>query len=530
MDKLNSTKEKNEKMRRASEIEKLGIASVLDLGSNSAKLVNYKINSYNDYKPYHQESVRLKLSEGIEHGVLREDYVDNTIETLKLFRNIVDFENVNYVISVATSAIRDAENRFEILERIRKETNFDFKVLPDHDEAIFSYTGAIRSLRIPSVLFFDIGGGSLEIVLAKDFEIKKVLSLPLGALKLTQMFSEDEKFEITDFYKMEKHVVKTLPTLEELGISNSEDLVLVGVGGVLRSLAKYDQQSKNYPLSKLHNYEINRESLESISKKIRSLPLDKIAKIQAIGSGRADTVRAGNLVVTQLMKKLGFSKLVVSAHGLREGTLALSLQYPKEYENNIISYQNIQDIIYLSSQMETLSESVEDLVRLMFSMGLLSEHERTLLSYALTEIDKLWSFRDVDNVLYSIMDDDSLLSHREQLIVALSLIYSKKKKKTDPLMLRFENILEMNDKKLIKKISSVVSLFDIFHKTSAKVKAESTSSDSISLSIYPKTNIFPEVLLHQVCERLESTLGITIVTKVFYQKSISSSTLPIGIV
>ena len=105
----------------------------------------------------------------------------------------------------------------------------------------------------------------------------------------------------------------------------------------------------------------------------KSLPIEKIAKIQAIGNGRADTVRAGNLVITQFMKKLGFDKLIVSAHGLREGTLALSLQYPKEFENQKISYENIKNIIYLSSQVEGLSESVEDLVRLMFSMNLFPE-------------------------------------------------------------------------------------------------------------------------------------------------------------
>lgn len=521
-------KMKKDDLGRISDIENLGIASVLDLGSNSVKLVNYKINSFNNYKPYHQESVRLRLSEGLDHGVLKENFIEKTIETLKLFRNIVDFEDVNYVISVATSAVRDAKNRFEIIERISKETGFNFKILSEHDEAIFSFAGAIRSLRIPSVLFFDIGGGSLEIVYAKDFEIQKVKSLPLGALRLTQMFSNDSKFEITDFYNMEKHILKILPSKEDLGISNSENLVLVGVGGVLRTLAKYDQYSKRYPLSKLHNYELSFDSIDSIFKRIRSLPLEKIAKIDSIGSGRADTVRAGNLVIRLLMQKYGFDKLRVSAHGLREGTLALSLQYPKEFENQAIIYSNIKDIIYLSTQIENLSGSVEDLVRMLFSIDLLTDHERVLLAYALTQIDNLWSFRDVDNVLYSIMDDDSSLSHRDQLICALSLIYSKKKKKADPLILKFENILELNDKKLIKKISSIVFLCDIFHKTCAKIKAISESTQKIHLSVYPKTNIFPEVLFHQACERLEESLGIEVQSKVYYQTSAPSD--PIRIV
>lgn len=522
MDKLKHTIEKKDQMRKASDVEKLGKASVLDLGSNSVKLVNYIINSYNDYKPYHQESTRLKLSEGLENGVIQENYIDNTVETLKLFRNIVDFERVNYVISVATSAIRDAENRFDILDRIHKETNFDFKILSDHDEALYSYTGAISSLRIPNVLFFDIGGGSLEIVLSKAFDVKKVISLPLGSLRLTQMFS-DPKSEISDFYKMEKHINKILPTLEDLGISESDDLVLVGVGGVLRALAKYDQQLRTYPLSKLHNYKLSYNSLETIFKRIRSLPVEKISKIQSIGSGRADTVRAGALVITQLMKNLGFKELTVSAHGLREGTLALSLQYPNEFANQNIDYEKVKEIIYLSSQMESLSEYVEDFVRLLYMMNLLSEHERVLLSYTISQIDKLWSFRDVDNVLYSILDDDSSLNHREQLIVALSLIYSKKKKKVDSLLLKFENILEINDKKLIKKLSSIVSLCDIFHKTDVKVKATSDFPKSISLSTYPKSNIFPEVLLRQACERLENILGLSINSNVYYQTSLPTS-------
>ena len=131
-----------------------GKASVIDLGSNSVKMVNYNVDSTNSYKPYHQESVRVKLAEGLVDGRIQEKYIENTIETLKLFRNIVDFEQIDYLIAVATSAVRDAENREEFLERIQKETKFDFKILSEHEEALYSYTGAIRSLNLPTVVFF----------------------------------------------------------------------------------------------------------------------------------------------------------------------------------------------------------------------------------------------------------------------------------------------------------------------------------------------------------------------------------------
>ena len=264
---------------------KIKAASVLDLGSNSVKLANYAINRHGTYKPYHQESARLKLFDGMEDEVLEEEYVDKTVESLKLFRNIVDFENISYVISVATSAIRDAKNRDEIVQRIRREAGFDFRILSDHDEAVFSYTGAIRALRIPSVLFFDIGGGSLEMVLAKDYGIKKVLSLPLGALRLTRMFSDGPTYETTDLDRMTNHVRKTLPSRDDLGLSGSERPVLVGVGGILRALARYNQYRREYSLSKVHNYRLGHDSLAEIYKRICSLPVDKIASIPAIGKG-----------------------------------------------------------------------------------------------------------------------------------------------------------------------------------------------------------------------------------------------------
>ena len=495
---------------------KPNVASVLDLGSNSLKLANYTISSYGTYKPYHQESVRLKLFDGMEDGILRGDYVDRTVDSLKLFRNIVDFEDVNYVVSVATSVIRDVKNKFEVVQRIRKETGFDFKILSYRDEAVFSYAGAIKALRIPSVLFFDIGGGSLEIVLARDYEIKQVMSLPLGTLRLTRMFSEGHMYGEAELDKMNRHVRQIIPSRTDLGISDSESLVLVGVGGVLRALARYDQYHREYKLSKVHNYRINYDSLTSNYKRISRLPVEKIASINAIGKGRADIVMAGNLVILQLMKSLGFESVTVSAHGLREGTLALSLRYPKKFEGQSITHLDVRDMVCTDSD---LAESAGNFVHLMHSMGHLSDHEQDILSYALTEIDNLRSFRDVENVLYSIMDDDSHLSHKDQIAAALALIYSKKKNKVDPLLLRFENILESNDKRLIKKISSVVSICDIFHKTSARVDATSGAPDSITLSIHPKTCIFPEVLLNQMCRRLEGTFGISLESDVHYPES-----------
>lgn len=507
-----------------------GKASVIDLGSNSVKMVNYNVDAHNSYKPYHQESVRIKLVEGLTDGIIHENHIEYTIETLKLFRNIVDFEQIDYVIAVATSAVRDAKNKDYFLQKISKETGFNFKILSEHEEALYSYAGAVRSLNLPSVVFFDIGGGSLEIVSSKNFDIQKVISLPLGSLRLTQQFLPNSEFSEKSFSKMIKYVRESLPTRESLGILDCEDIVLVGVGGTLRALAKYHQAKINYPLKKLHNYALSSDSLNSINNNLFYAKLENLSKIESIGSGRADTIKAGSVVISELMKKLDFPSLIVSAQGLREGTLSLSLQYPDEFVKHEIDIEHVQELIHLSCQPDVLSEYVEDLVRLLFSMKLISDKERILLAQSISQIDKLSSFRDVDNVLYTILDDDSILSHREQLIVALSLIYSKKKKKAEALISRFEQVLKQSDKKTIKKISTVISLCDIFHKTGTLLKPKSETPNSLNLDVYVSKNTFPEELLKQACSKMEHALGITITTSIYYKTSENPPSKPLGII
>jgi exopolyphosphatase / guanosine-5'-triphosphate,3'-diphosphate pyrophosphatase len=108
---------------------------------------------------------------------------------LKLFRDIINFQCIKYVLSIATSAVREAKNQNDFLDEVLQKTGFRFRVLSGRGEALYSYLGALQSTCIPSTLFFDLGGGSLELVYTENFKIKKFISFPLGALRLTQFFS-----------------------------------------------------------------------------------------------------------------------------------------------------------------------------------------------------------------------------------------------------------------------------------------------------------------------------------------------------
>src|SRR5438093_12235057 len=203
--------------------------SVIDLGFNSVKLVNYYVNHDGTYKAYQREGVKVRLGQGLRKtGVLAQESIQRTVDALRLFRELVNFQSIEHVLPVATSAVREAKNRDEFLKQVFQDTRFRFRVLAEKEEALYSYLGALQSTCLPTALFFDLGGGSLELVYTENYKIKKLISLPLGALRLSQFYSDvGGRLTKKNYSRMEEHIIKNLP--DRRGLDISPDTTLVGV-------------------------------------------------------------------------------------------------------------------------------------------------------------------------------------------------------------------------------------------------------------------------------------------------------------
>ncbi|HET7390417.1 MAG TPA: hypothetical protein VFJ51_06305, partial [Nitrososphaeraceae archaeon] len=301
---------------------------------NSVKLVNYYVNKDNSYEIYEEKRMNVRLGEGLNFaGHLRKKSVQQTINSLKFFRDIINFQSIKDVLPVATSAVREATNRQDFLKEVYQETGFQFRVLSGKEESLYSYLGALKSTCIPTALFFDLGGGSLEMVYAENFKIKKFISLPLGALRLSLSYGRmDGIFSRERYDKMKQYILKSLPDKKEFGISPKAKLV--GVGGTLRAIVRYyyNQELRNFELGKkVLKCRLDYESIEKIHRKFYNMTPKEITRISDIGKNRANTITAGSCVIDMIMMKLGFGKIVASASGLRDGILSSFLECPNLY-------------------------------------------------------------------------------------------------------------------------------------------------------------------------------------------------------
>jgi exopolyphosphatase/guanosine-5'-triphosphate,3'-diphosphate pyrophosphatase len=517
-------------------------ASVIDLGYNSIKLVNYNIiQKNNNYRPYYDKSIRVKLGEDMHiTNLLKPDAMDRTIECIKYFSDIINIESIEHVLPFATSAVREAENKKIFLQKIQEQTGFKFKILSSEEEAYYSYLGALNSLCIPNCLFFDLGGGSLELVYTENYKIKKIMSLPLGSLKLTQKFfsnntekNNNYKDSIEKSYlKLQNYLLESLPSKTDLGMS-IDSTTLVGVGGTLRALARYDQLIKEYPLKKLQNYELEYNSLSIVRNHLYNMSTKEISNIDVIGSNRAETINTGLCVVYLLMSKLNFQNLIVSTNGIREGIVFDFVRSLKKYPHNT-SNSKARNIKFDKSPLENCEKYSKSSIALpifinqLLSHEILNDFEYDILKKAVLYLSKISNTVSYLGKFYFLLDEDiPNINHKQQVILALSLISICKPRIVSELSENYITLLrpfskKKNGKKIVDKVSVCLQLCKILRKIKwLRIKEFNKENRKMIVSIMlPKEKKIHELLLKEILQRFEYIFNLSIEYSLFNPQEI----------
>lgn len=160
--------------------------AIIDIGSNSARLVISHIYKNGAYNMVYNQKEALRLSQKVDaNNMLTEEAFTSTIETLKSFAYMCNIYKADKTIAVATAAIRNAANGSELVAKVNEETGIQLHIISGNTEAYISYLGVINTLNVKNGIIFDLGGGSTELILFKDRQIMDSVSLPFGAVNTT---------------------------------------------------------------------------------------------------------------------------------------------------------------------------------------------------------------------------------------------------------------------------------------------------------------------------------------------------------
>jgi len=292
--------------------------AVIDMGSNSFRLVvfQYEPGSWWSLADEIREATRVSAGMG-EEGVLQPDPMDRALHTAAVFASFLKASGVERVDPVATSAIRDAANRDELLAAIRERTGLEVRVISGAEEAWYGYLAIANSLTLTDGFGIDVGGGSVQLMRLEDRQLAEAESVRLGAVRVSEAFLPGEEATAKQMKALRKHVARTIGEFEWW--DEGDGLRLAGLGGTIRNLATAVQKRGELPDTDVQGFLLTRDTLEELIELLASKPVEKRGSVGGIKPDRADVILGGALVVAGAMEHGGFDTLEVTEAGLREG-------------------------------------------------------------------------------------------------------------------------------------------------------------------------------------------------------------------
>ncbi len=295
----------------------------IDLGTNTLRLLIVRVESNARLVAVYSDQVIARLGEGLQkNGRLQDTAMDRTIQTLQRWQPILLQHGINQPITVATSAVRDARNRDDFLQRLHTEVGFEVEVLSGQEEARRTLVGIIAGLTFPvtNMLVLDIGGGSTEFIAAKGGQPNQYHSIDLGVVRLTERFLTSDPISNDEVSAAQHCIVEQLHLLKTR-LGTVSDATLIGTAGTITTLATMDQELEIYDSRTVHQYQLSLATIHRIRKVCLSKTIAERRIMVGLEAGRVDVIVAGILILQLTMEVFQFSSLHVSEYGLREGIL-----------------------------------------------------------------------------------------------------------------------------------------------------------------------------------------------------------------
>lgn len=293
--------------------------AIIDIGSNTVRLVMYKYDHDSGLHEFGNIKTVAKLRQHIlPSGEMSEEGIQSLGKTLTSFNQILSDYDVTDIKAAATAAIRQATNNAEIVARMKEQTGIDIDILSEEEEAYFGFVAVANSMDISSAVTIDIGGGSTEITLFKKKKLQKTYSFPFGTVSLKEMFVKGDMINEPELVQMQTYLKEQFKNLHWI---QDIKLPIIGIGGSARNIGQVHQQQINYPISGLHQYEMERYELNDLKQNLIRLSFDELKQLDGLSSDRADTIVLAMEVFTSLMDIVGTTRFLISKKGLREGLI-----------------------------------------------------------------------------------------------------------------------------------------------------------------------------------------------------------------
>lgn len=309
------------------------ILAGIDIGTNATRLLIADIDE-TDQRTLHAARVITRLGQDLDRtGVLSPEARERTVRTLGEFAARMARFPVQAAAVVGTSALRRAANAAEFTGEVQERTGLRLSIISGAEEARLTLEGSRRALSgdpgtgndpLGNAVVADIGGGSTELIVTREGEVRSYASLELGAVYLTERYLAADPPAAGEILSLRHHVSAALDAWEREqvrrhGTPLAETGVLTGTAGTVTTLASMDLRLDRYDPGRINGHRLSRRALNAMVDALGRASLQERRHTAGLERGREDIIFAGAVIAQELMARSGKGVMLVSDWGLREG-------------------------------------------------------------------------------------------------------------------------------------------------------------------------------------------------------------------
>jgi exopolyphosphatase/guanosine-5'-triphosphate,3'-diphosphate pyrophosphatase len=292
--------------------------AAIDIGSNSVHMIVAQVDNDGGVTTLWRVKEMVGLGRiSFPARRLSVEAMDRATAALARMQQAAQQRQAEKIVAVATSAVREADNGGELIDRIKRDLKLYVKVVSAREEARLIYLGvrSTRELGAEPKLIVDIGGGSVEFIVGTATEAKLLESRKLGAARMTAQFVKSDPINESDLRRLTAHYAEELAPIVTR-IKALQPVAVVGTSGTLETIAQMcgGESVDGRPV-------IDAKRLARLYERVIVSDTDERRKIRGLDDQRKDQIVAGVVLVHELVRQLGVKQIGLCGAALREGVL-----------------------------------------------------------------------------------------------------------------------------------------------------------------------------------------------------------------
>lgn len=297
--------------------------AVIDLGTNTFHVLVAEISN-SEMKVLHNEKLSVKIGRGgINDGIITAPAQQRALDALTYFKATIDTYNVNETFATATSAIRNAKNGRDLVEKIRRQTGINVTIISGDLEARYIYHAVKKAVNIGDAtsLIMDIGGGSVEFIICNDHEIFWKESFEIGAQRLLDLFHYHDPILREEIENLHLFLTDRLLTLIQACLK-FKPTVLIGASGSFDTFSDiYRIKANVNKINEQTELPLSVESFHEMYQDIISKNKEDRMAIPGMLEMRVDMIVVASILLDFVITNCHIKTIRVSSYSLKEGVL-----------------------------------------------------------------------------------------------------------------------------------------------------------------------------------------------------------------